>query len=209
MKKKNCLGMRVRIPQDTTNTPLQKQRLRELCTPENRTTLLKALRLLSDIQQHKVQNLSLRHVDWMVTNYCKTTTDFQKLPPRWTGDTHLTRMHDIYLEWRRNFKRIVFDPFCRTGGIIFENIGDGINDVPTTVAQLNFFFFFVETGLQDYMKQNLDKIAQHQHKTLQQRSPTKKTTSKSTKKRHLLTHSQALTKTNFVLLSGCGLRLQM
>ena len=189
------------IPSTTVTTPLQDHRLKELCSPENRDSLIQTLSLLSKIHKRKIHNLSLRRVDWMVTNYCKTL-DVCRLQntQRWSGDTPITRIHDIYIEWRRNFKRIVFDPFCRTGGLFFS---DGDEKIPTTIAQLNFFFFLVEMNFVDFMIKNIHKIATHQQETLKTRSSSKG----NNKKRSLLTNS--ISEKVSMCFSNCNMSLQM
>ena len=184
-------------PKDRTNTPLQTCRLKELCGPGMRSCLLQSVSTLMDIQEKKIPKLSLRRLDWMVTNYCKTLSSYCCFPKRWPGDTYVAMMHEVYLDYRRNYKRVVFDPFCRTSPI--EVTQTGRPPLSTTVAQLNFFCFLVQTGLLDFALQSVDTIARHQQTTLERRTEKKKC-------RHHLTAPKV---DPYTVLHGSGLTLRM
>jgi len=94
--------------------------------------------------------LSLRVIDWFVTNYAKKH--------------HISYMLNkqefvVYLNYKsqlKAFSKKLFDPFCRRERISFQ-CGKHEPFV-TTVGQLNFFRWAFEKNILDYMKKNLEDI---------------------------------------------------
>ena len=90
--------------------------------------------------------ISLRLLDWLVTNYAKKhniaylTTTGQDV--------------NIYLRYKANlraYSKKMFDPFCRWKKITFL----GLN---TTVGQLNFFHWVLEDEVLEYLDANYDAV---------------------------------------------------
>lgn len=95
---------------------------------------------------------SLRMIEWFITNHAKK------------NDVILSRGGDqinIYHSYRsalKTFSKEQFDPFRRHERIRFV-YGDDVNEViETTVGQLNFFKWAIETGVLDYIKSNKQLI---------------------------------------------------
>jgi hypothetical protein len=96
--------------------------------------------------------VSLRVVEWFVTNYSKK---FNIVYPLDGG-----RQFIVYFQYKRELKaysKRLFDPFCRRERIRFV-----VRDAPpieeTTVGQLNFFRWAIENGVLTYILENAAAI---------------------------------------------------
>ena len=91
------------------------------------------------------ENISLRLIDWFITNYCKKNdvilTDNSK---------HLNIFQDYKL-MLKSFKKKKFDPFCRCERIL---ISLNNHNLETTVGQLNFFKWIIKNNIFQYIKDN-------------------------------------------------------
>ena len=92
-------------------------------------------------------NISLRIVDWFVTNYSKT--DFTVIEQ--LDGTRLKVYNDYKLKLRAYSKRR-FDPFCRWDRITVPL--DSTRSIETTIGQLNFFKWALENKIIDYINNN-------------------------------------------------------
>ena len=113
-------------------------------------------------------NLSLRLIDWFVTNYAKKYNSTLI-----TKKKHLI----VYLSYKSHLKaysKKMFDPFCRCKRIKFKGLD-------TTVGQLNFFEWIIADEIIEYIEQNRDKI----HADMEARMHEKDTT----RRRHELSNS--------------------
>jgi len=93
---------------------------------------------LQDILSHK-KGVSLRNLEWFVTNYSKKTNVTYRTP----AGRQFT-VHVAYKSSLDGYSKKFFDPFCRTERIEFMGL-------TTTVAQLNFIRFVIVNGIIDYM----------------------------------------------------------
>jgi len=101
-------------------------------------------RKLHDILTTKTHGVSLRNLEWFVTNYAKNKH------VTYTGPTGRPfTVHVAYKSSLDGYSKKLFDPFCRTERIQFQGL-------TTTVAQLNFIKFAIVNGIIDYMLK--DKI---------------------------------------------------
>lgn len=140
-------------------------------------------------------NISLRVLDWLVTNYAKKFNIILK-------NTHNNRTinFNVYLEYKNQLKaysKKMFDPFCRRERIlinlktfeweIYNNSKIDENDqIISTVGQLNFFKWFIENNIYKYAIENIykidkdmsDTLATNIHKTKNKRSELSKSASK-------------------------------
>ena len=83
--------------------------------------------------------LSIRVLDWFVTNYAKTFNII------------LETNFNVYLDYKsqlRGYKKKMFDPFCRKRRIPFYYM-DG-KCIITTIGQLNFFKWAIQNKIIDY-----------------------------------------------------------
>lgn len=97
-----------------------------------------------DVVESKTR-ISLRMIDWFVTNYAKEYgVSYER-----EGRTVV-----VFLEYKSHLKaysKRMFDPFCRWKHIPFRGMD-------TTVGQLNFFEWVLEDGILDYMDAHYDEI---------------------------------------------------
>ena len=102
--------------------------------------------------------ISLRLVDYFVTNYAKKmNTSFMA-----SGKHFL-----IYFHYKRElnaYSKRLFDPFCRRERIMFQ--ARGVEPFVTTVGQLNFFRWFIEKEILEYVVAHRDTIETDMNKTL-------------------------------------------
>ena len=122
--------------------------------------------------------LSLRILDWLVTNYSKKYNVVYKIK---NNNTEIN--FNIYLDYKNQLKaysKKYFDPFCRRERIIIntkdlswkleDNIKDKKNiqnyELITTVGQLNFFKWFIENNVLNYAIENIEYIDKDMIETL-------------------------------------------
>jgi hypothetical protein len=94
--------------------------------------------------------ISLRILDWFVTNYSKKKNVHYQLIIN-----EKTKNFIVYLDYKSQLKaysKKQFDPFCRRERISF--IGHDNNELVTTVGQLNFFRWTIENNILDYIYTN-------------------------------------------------------
>jgi len=95
-------------------------------------------------------DVSLRLIDWFVTNYAKKHHVSYMLN---------TQEFVVYLNYKSQLKaysKKLFDPFCRRERILFQC---GTHEpFETTVGQLNFFRWAFEKDILTYMRDNLENI---------------------------------------------------
>jgi hypothetical protein len=95
-------------------------------------------------------NVSLRLIDWFVTNYAKKYNISYILNQR---------QFLVYFHYKRELKaysKRLFDPFCRRERIMFQTRGN--EAFVTTVGQLNFFRWSLEKDILTYIFANLEAI---------------------------------------------------
>lgn len=98
--------------------------------------------------------LSLRVLDWFVTNYSKQYDIIYNIKK---GDNvRQFTAHGHYKAMLKGYTKKRFDPFCRKKRVFLEY---GTNqEVETTVGQLNFFKWAIENKVLDYVQANLQTI---------------------------------------------------
>jgi hypothetical protein len=101
-------------------------------------------------------HLSLRIIDWFVTNYSKKNDIIYK---NQTTQSKYNRSFRVYNEYKLKLKaygKIKFDPFCRWTRITIPY--DNEHYMETTIGQLNFFKCSIENNIFEYIEENYDKI---------------------------------------------------
>lgn len=99
--------------------------------------------------------VSLRLLDWFVTNYCKKRNIVLDLITE-KGDP---KRFMIYLDYKSQLKaysKKQFDPFCRRERIRF--IYQKGQELITTVGQLNFFRWMITNSIFQYIEEHLEEI---------------------------------------------------
>ena len=95
-------------------------------------------------------DISLRLVDWFVTNYAKQNNISYIL----NGQEFL--VYTNYKSQLKAYSKKLFDPFCRRERIMFQLAGSP--PFMTTVGKLNFFRWALEKGVLNYITLNDAKI---------------------------------------------------
>ena len=89
--------------------------------------------------------ISLRLVDWFVTNYSKHNNII----------INKISVYESYKLQLRDLSKRNFDPFCR-GYRIQQKVGDNI--ITTTNAQISFFKWAIHNKIIDYIRKNHQQI---------------------------------------------------
>jgi hypothetical protein len=133
---------------------------------------------LMDILNGK-NKISLRIIDWFVTNYSKKNNIEYPLKKKMTSPkrTTLKRIHgksskkddsrnssnvqhiNVFLSYKNQldgYSKKHFDPFCRRNRIEFT-FNDN-NKIVTTVGQLNFFRWAIQSNVLNYIIENYKNI---------------------------------------------------
>ena len=117
--------------------------------------------------------LSLRIIDWFVTNYSKKNViiihnkkkQIDRLSNSKISPKTKKKIEDKYEEFNvhlnyksqlKSFQKKQFDPFCRRQRINFYYTTDKF--FVTTVGQLNFFKWAIENNILDYIRDNISVI---------------------------------------------------
>jgi hypothetical protein len=98
--------------------------------------------------------ISLRILDWFVTNFSKKNNISYELLLN-----NKKKNFIVYLDYKSQLKaysKKQFDPFCRRERISFFDHNN--NELITTVGQLNFFRWAIETNIIDYIIENFSLI---------------------------------------------------
>ena len=107
---------------------------------KNRSTLLTIL--------DKSSGISLRNLEWFITNYAKKNhTSYQ------TGDGKLFTVHCAYKSSLDGYSKKLFDPFCRSQKFAYVVPGTS-DEIQTTLAQLNFIKWCIKNKIIDYISSN-------------------------------------------------------
>ena len=109
--------------------------------------------------------ISLRIIDWFVTNYSKKhnvhytlyKTPGNKITMNSNNNNLYEQIsvHQSYKSQLKSYSKKNFDPFCRRIRIMFKCKNYNIS---TTIGQLNFFKWAIEILLIDYIKDNYNDI---------------------------------------------------
>ena len=105
--------------------------------PENKLVLTELLT--------KSSGISLRNLEWFITNYSKKhNTSYT------TGDGRIFSVHCAYKSSLDGYSKKLFDPFCRSEKIVYTVPGT-TDEIHTTVAQLNFIRWCIKNNIIEYI----------------------------------------------------------
>ena len=113
--------------------------------------------------------ISLRIIDWFVTNYSKKNniyyTIFETPTKKKTfvpENNKLLKQFNTYHAYKsqlKSYSKKKFDPFCRRDRIEFEyNDNNQVKKIETTIGQLNFFKWAIDNLVIDYISQHYKEI---------------------------------------------------
>lgn len=111
------------------------------------------LHILKDIVESK-SKLSLRLIDWYVTNYCKQQNIVYILHQKVNNE-----YFNVYMNYRsqlKAFKKILFDPFRRRERILFHY--ETNKCFSTTIGQLNFFRWAIENEIIINLEKHVSEV---------------------------------------------------
>jgi hypothetical protein len=91
-------------------------------------------------------NISLRLLDWFVTNYSKKNKTIYKVKKE-TFNVHLN-----YKDQLKSYSKKQFDPFCRRDRIVYRY--DVYDEITTTVGQLCFFRWAIQNKIIDFVDEH-------------------------------------------------------
>lgn len=133
--------------------------------------------------------LSLRIIDWFVTNYAKkhyivlnnTKHIVKKISPKTkkVKSENKSEQFNVFLKYKsqlRAYSKKQFDPFCRRERINFYYQPD--KSIVTTVGQINFFRWAIENGVIKYIKDNLESIENDMNQNIKKNKSKTKTKKK-------------------------------
>lgn len=112
--------------------------------PENKHILIELL--------NKSGGISLRNLEWFITNYSKKTNLAYK-----TGDGKIFSVHCAYKSSLDGYSKKLFDPFCRSEKIVYTIPGTQ-DEIHTTVAQLNFIRWCIKNKIVDYIRDHHETL---------------------------------------------------
>ena len=115
--------------------------------------------------------LSLRLVDWFVTNYAKKHNTGYILE----GQEFL--VYTNYKSQLKAYSKKLFDPFCRRERIMFQVPGE--EAFITTVGKLNFFRWAIEKGVLTYLSLNNQVIEADMNTAMKEQSKSRNNTASS------------------------------
>lgn len=161
---------------------------------------------LKNILSSNNTKISLRSIDWFITNYSKknnifyicyhdkknNTYSFEK------NDTEDIKNINVYLSYKSQLKaysKKKFDPFCRRDRITFDI--DDENTIETTIGQLNFFKWAIENMIIEYVIENKKEIEKDMNNCLNISKNSHKKADERKKRQELsLSATRGLSRTN-------------
>ena len=142
--------------------------------------------------------VSLRIIDWFVTNFAKKNFTVYSIPAKnrcstvINGEENMERFkvfHSYKLELKA-YSKVRFDPFSRRERIMIPYTNDTC--LQTTIGQLNFFKWAIENKVVDYIEENyadIEKDMNNRNSTSKRKEPITDNNSKTRKKREELSIS--------------------
>lgn len=116
-------------------------------------------------------DVSLRLIDWFVTNYSKTHSISYILN---------NQKFCVYMNYKNQLKaysKKLFDPFCRRERILFQI--PGYEPFLTTVGKLNFFRWAIEKGILNYIKGHQPEIEREMNLAMREQAKVRTTPTSS------------------------------
>jgi len=100
--------------------------------------------------------ISIRIVDWFATNYAKKYYVIYLIKQSNDNNFERFKVYDDYKLKLKGYSKKRFDPFCRWDRISIPYTNGSF--IETTIGQLNFFKWALETKVIDYIEKNYNEI---------------------------------------------------
>jgi hypothetical protein len=156
--------------------------------------------------------ISLRVIDWFVTNYSKKKNISYLLTPDNKVVTNINntpkyREFIVYIDYKlqlKGYQKKQFDPFCRRSRINYYYTKNKY--FVTTVGQLNFFRWAIRNGIINYISDNLKNIEDDMNKCYKavysssKNLPEKKTSSRRKRQELSISATKKLNKSNIKIV---------
>ena len=140
------------------------------------------------------QKISLRIIDWFVTNYAKKH-NVMYCVERLDDENEIVKkqfiVHMNYKSQLKAYSKKQFDPFCRRDRINF--FYDKNNSITTTVGQLNFFRWAIQNNILEYIEENIENIEKDMNISVKHLYNKNKESEKTRRKRQQLSLSATRT----------------
>ena len=144
----------------------------------------------------KQDGLSLRLIDWFITNYSKKYNIFYLIYKTKDGELTINggnnnviysqfNVYQSYKSQLKAYSKKKFDPFCRRDRMIFES---QLGKIETTIGQLNFFKWAISNLIIEYINIHKNEIEEDMNQSLKNMK-LKHTNEKGRKKRQELSIS--------------------
>tara|TARA_A100001015_G_C14937228_1_gene690988 strand:- start:863 stop:1444 length:582 start_codon:yes stop_codon:yes gene_type:complete len=124
-------------------------------------------KIVLNVLDRRNNEISLRLLDWLVTNYAKKFNITYYIPEKNIN-------FNIFISYKQQLKaysKRQFDPFCRRARIIFTVSDMKLN---TTVGQLNFFRWAINNKVIEYAMNNYKEIEEDMLKSIKRHIKTAK-----------------------------------
>ena len=108
-----------------------------------------------------VSVISLRLLDWFVTNYSKKNNSAYNVKEK--NINKLFNVHYSYKSQLKAYSKKFFDPFCRGNRVPF--FYDSENCIITTIGQLNFFKWAISYNVINFVNDNIRSIEYDMNKS--------------------------------------------
>jgi hypothetical protein len=102
--------------------------------------------------------ISIRLINWFVSNYSKKEDIYYKV--KINGRNELFYVYDQYKNSLKSYSKEYFDPFCRSGKIIYTYKYPNGEKImfETSIGQLNFFRWAIRNKVIRYVEMHKDEI---------------------------------------------------
>ena len=139
------------------------------------------------IDQNSV--ISLRILDWFITNYSKKNKVIIQLNDR---------LVDVYQDYKlqlKSYGKAVFDPFNRKNKIVFYYTDKDF--IETSCGQLCFFRWCIQNNILKYVKDNFITIEQDMKTSLKEKKNSIKKDEKNKRKPLSISAARSISKHNY------------
>ena len=112
----------------------------------------------------KINKISLRIIDWFVTNYSKKNDSMYEM---YNDDGIRLNPFNVFHSYKsqlKSYSKRNFDPFCRRNRVDFNCNGENIS---TTIGQLNFFRWAIDHLVIEYIILNYENIETDMNNSIQ------------------------------------------